>query len=169
MGKKRKRSHRGNGKKRKRSHRRNGKKRKGVTEAMERRGSGVTDAMERRGSGVQMQALEERNQMHTRERSDMQNVERGSEQCQAPWKAVDCFQKCYQYKYSDDAVQYIDANDICIRSKPGARLFTPGSPDEMKKVDEDMIPSSVSGSARSFWTGYVEYAWQLANPKGPLQ
>merc|ERR1711879_480376 len=68
-----------------------------------------------------------------------QNVERGSEQCQAPWKAVDGFQKCYQYKYSDDVVQYIDANDICIRSKPGARLFTPGSTDETKKVDAAMI------------------------------
>jgi len=105
----------------------------------------------------EMQALEEQSYMH----------ERGSE-CQFPWKAVDGFQKCYKYEYSEEVIEYPDANQYCIGSKPGARLFTPSSVDETKKVDAAMIPSSVSGNARSFWTGYVQYAWQLANPKGPL-
>jgi len=112
-----------------------------------------------------MQTRGERNQMHARERSDMQNVERGSEQCQAPWKAVYGFHKCYTYKYSEEVVEYIDANQFCQQpGVVGSRLFTPGSLDEMKQVDKAMIPDSVTGDPRNYFTGYVEFGWQSDNP-----
>jgi len=92
--------------------------------------------------------------------------ERRGDECPSGWKEVNGFQKCYFYKLSDEVpVHYLDANQFCQQpGVVGSRLFTPGSIDEMKKVEAAMIPDSVTGYPRRYWTGYVEFGWQSDNP-----
>merc|ERR1719499_1134463 len=112
-----------------------------------------------------MQALEERDDMQARGENETQNVERGSGHCQAPWKAVGGFQKCYLFHLSNKYVSYLDATPFCMQpGVTGSRLFTPGSLDEMHQVEKAMIPASVAWPARSYFIGYVEYGWQFDNP-----
>jgi len=91
--------------------------------------------------------------------------ERRGDECPSGWKEVNGFQKCYFYKLSDEEVHYLDANQFCQQpGVVGSRLFTPGSLDELKQVEAAMIPDSVAGGEKLYWTGYVEFGWQSDDP-----